>query len=156
MGIHKEVRKLFGSSVLNYIISARTAQGYDEFRNSTPQERSDIIARWKQHKTEFQNPKQNIMDVGGPEGQETGHLSPKGFMQTRHLTFDERKRLHEERKAKREAERNKVQSKDGHRNCPFCRRDKPHTHTPRALQNSNKRSMTVWPRPRAVIQKKTL
>jgi DNA-directed RNA polymerase subunit L len=63
-------------------------------------------------------------------------LSPKGFIQTRHLTFDERKKLHEERKAKREAERDKVQSKDGRQNCPFCRRDKPHTHAPRPIQET--------------------
>lgn len=135
MGIHKEVRKLFGSSVLNYIISARTAQGYEDYKASTPQERADIITRWKQHKAELQNPKQNLLETG-PDGQATGHLSPKGFMQTRHLTFDERKKLHEERKAKRESEREKVQSKDGHRNCPFCRRSHPHTHTPRATQET--------------------
>jgi len=37
---------------------------------------------------------------------------------------------------RREAERNKVQSKDGRRSCPFCRRDKPHTHAPRPLQDT--------------------
>lgn len=136
MGIHKEVRKMFGSSVLNYVIAARTAQGYDDFKSSTPEERQDIISRWNQEKTELQNQRQNILDMGGPEGQETGRLSPKGFFQTRHLSFDERKRLHEERKTKREAERNKVQSKDGRQSCPFCRRDKPHTHTPRAVQET--------------------
>jgi hypothetical protein len=136
MGIHKEVRKLFGSSVLNYMISARTAQGYDDFQNSTAAECQDIITRWKQNKSELQSPRQIILEGGGPDGQESGHLSPKGFMQTRHLTFDERKRLHDERKAKREAERTKVQSKDGHRSCPFCRRDKPHTHAPRSVQEA--------------------
>jgi hypothetical protein len=135
MGIHKEVRKMFGSSVLNYIISARTAQGYEDSQMSTLEERQDIIMRWKRNKTEFQNPRQNTLDEG-PDGQETGHLSPKGFLQTRHLSFDERKKLHEERKAKREAERTKVQSKDGRRSCPFCRRDKPHMHTPRGVQQT--------------------
>jgi len=133
LGIHKEVRKLFGSSVLNYIISARTAKGYEDFRASTPQERQDIIARWKSHKTELQSPKQSLLN-DGPDLTATGHLSPKGFMQTRHLSFDERKKLHAERKAKRDAERDKVQSKDGNRNCPFCRRSEAHTHTPRPVQ----------------------
>jgi len=135
LGIHKEIRKLFGSSVLNYIISARTATGYEDFRASHPEERQDIIARWKLHKAEFQSPKQSVLS-DGPDLTPTGHLSPKGFMQTRHLTFDERKKLHSERKAKRDAERDKVQSKDGHRSCPFCRRNEAHTHTPRAVQQA--------------------
>ena len=135
LGIHKEIRKLFGSSVLNYIISARTAGGYEDFRTSTLEERHDIIARWNLHKTEFQSPKQNLL-IDGPDLTATGHLSPKGFMQTRHLSFDERKKLHEERKAKRDAERDKVQSKDGKRSCPFCRRNEAHTHTPRTVQQT--------------------
>lgn len=134
LGIHKEIRKLFGSSVLNYIISARTAGGYEDFRASTPEERQDIVARWNMNRTEFQSPKQNLLN-DGPDLTASGHLSPKGFMQTRLLTFDERKKLHAERKAKREAEREKTQSKDGHRSCPFCRRDEPHTHKPRAVQD---------------------
>lgn len=136
MGVHKEIRKLFGSSVLNYIISARTASGYEDFRASTPEEREQIIARWKTHKAELQSPRQNLADAGGPDTTPSGHLTPKGFMQTRHLTFDERKKLHEERKMKRDEVRAKVQSADGHRSCPFCRRDKPHSHTPRAVQEA--------------------
>jgi hypothetical protein len=135
MGLHKEARKMFSSSVLNYTISARTAQGYNDLQTSTHEERRDIVARWKLHKSELQSPKLNMMDQGGPDGQESGHLTPKGFFQTRSLTFDERKKLSEERKVKRLEERKKVQSKDGHRSCPFCRRDKPHTHTPRAVQS---------------------
>src|ERR1700722_8084030 len=52
MGIHKEALKLFGSSVLNYIISARTAQGYEHWKSSTQEERLDIISRWHQYKSE--------------------------------------------------------------------------------------------------------
>ena len=136
MGIHKEVRKLFGSSVANYIISARTAQGFEDSQSATPEERQDIVTRWREHKAEYQNARQNIMDQGGPDGQERGRLTPTGFLQTRHLSFDERKKLHEDRKAKREAERLKVQSEGGHRSCPFCRRSNPHTHDPQAVQDS--------------------
>jgi len=57
-------------------------------------------------------------------------------LQTRHLSFDERKKLHDERKAKRDADRDKIHSEGGHRNCPFCRRSNPHTHQPRALQET--------------------
>lgn len=127
---------MFGSSVLNYMISARTAQGFEEYKDSTLAERQDIINRWREHKAEYQSSKQNLMETRRPEGQDSGRLSPRGFLQTRHLSFEERKKLHDERKAKREEERHKVHSKDGHRSCPFCSRCNPHTHTPRAVQTS--------------------
>lgn len=130
MGIHKEVRKIFGSTVLNYIISARTAQGFEEYKTSTLQDRQEIINRWREHKDEYQSSKQKLHETGRPEGQDSGHLSTRGFLQAIHLSFEEQKKLHEERRATREAERQKAQSKDGRRNCPFCRRSNPHTHPP--------------------------
>jgi hypothetical protein len=126
MGIHKEVRKLFGSSVLNYIISARTAQGYDHWKTSTQEERLDIINRWNEHKSELQSERQRVLEEG-PDGQETGHLSPKGFLQTRHLSFEERKKLHEDRQVKREQMKNKTYGEKTTK-CPFCRRAAPHKH----------------------------
>jgi len=126
MGIHKEVRKLFGSSILNYIISARTAQGYDHWKASTREEQLDIINRWNEHKSELQSERQRVL-LEGPEGQETGHLSPRGFLQTRHLSFDERKKLHEDRRIKREQTRSKTYSEHTTK-CPFCRRAAPHRH----------------------------
>lgn len=103
MGIHKEVRKRFGSSVLNYMITARTAQGYEDAQASTPAERADIITQWREHKDEYQSTRMKILEAG-PDGQESGHLTPKGFMQTIHMTLDERKKLHEDRKARRKKE----------------------------------------------------
>jgi hypothetical protein len=135
MGVHKEVRKMFGSSVLNYIIAARTAQGFEDAQSSTLEERQDILLRWKEHKTEYQSIKMKLQEEGGPEGQETGHLTPKGFLQTRHLSFDERKKLHEERKARREEEHQKAIAA-GHHNCPFCRRSTTHSHKPRDVQTT--------------------
>lgn len=129
---------MFGSSVANYIIAARTTQGYEESKNATKEERIDIINRWRLHKDEYQSSKMKIHESGGPEGQESGRLTPKGFMQTRHLDFDERKKLHEERKSRREAERRRLEAEQsthgGHRYCPFCRRPEAHTHEPRASQ----------------------
>lgn len=104
MGVHKEVRKLFGSSVLNYIIAARSAKGFEDAKTVTAEERQDIIRRWTIHKAEYQSSKQKMMDKGGPEGQEKGCLTPKGFLQTRHLSFEERKKLQKERQAKRRDE----------------------------------------------------
>jgi hypothetical protein len=34
-GVHKEVQKLFGSNVQNYIIASRAAQGYEEWLQSS-------------------------------------------------------------------------------------------------------------------------
>jgi hypothetical protein len=134
MGINKEIKKIFGSSAINYIIAARTAQGYEDAQKCNPEERADIIRRWHEHKSEYQNVQQKLHEEG-PDGQSSGHLSPKGFLQTRHLTFDERKKLHEERKTKREAEP-KNNPSTGHHRCIFCRRASPHSHEHRPLQHS--------------------
>lgn len=135
MGINKEIKKMFGSSVVNFVISARTAQGFEDAKNATAEERRDVILRWNQHKDEYQSERQKVFEHGGPEGQGAGHLTPKGFMQTRHLTFDERKKLHADRKATREAEARKVHGEHTHSRCPFCRRQSAHTHAPRQDQH---------------------
>ncbi|CZT47110.1 related to sterol glucosyltransferase [Rhynchosporium secalis] len=135
MGIHREVRKMFGSSVLNYIISARTAQGFEDEQSATPEERSEILNRWLDHKDEYQSEKMKVQEHG-VDGQETGRLTPKGFMQTRHLTFDERKRLQQERKLTREEERKKTEGELGKRNCTFCRRDNSHGQKARSVQTT--------------------
>ena len=46
-GIYKELQKSSGSNVQNYIIAARTAQGYEDWRSSTQEERLDIVRRWQ-------------------------------------------------------------------------------------------------------------
>ncbi|KAH8593081.1 putative glucosyl/glucuronosyl transferase [Bisporella sp. PMI_857] len=46
-GVHKEVQKLFGSSVQNYIVTSRVAQGYEEWLQSSDAEKQDVIAQWK-------------------------------------------------------------------------------------------------------------
>ena len=46
-GVHKEVQKLFGGSVQNYIITSRVAQGYEEWLQSSDAEKQDVIGRWK-------------------------------------------------------------------------------------------------------------
>jgi len=45
-GIYKELQAFSGSSIQNYIIAARTSQGYADWHASHPQERADIIERW--------------------------------------------------------------------------------------------------------------
>lgn len=45
-GVYKEMQKAMGSSVQNYIIAARTAQGYEEWNGASAEERSDVVQRW--------------------------------------------------------------------------------------------------------------
>ena len=61
-GVYKEMQKQMGSSVQNYIIAARTAQGYEEWSGASAEERSDIVRRW--HLLEQQlRKKRNADDV---------------------------------------------------------------------------------------------
>jgi hypothetical protein len=60
MGIYKEIQKLYGSSVQNYILTARTAQGLEDWKKSSPQERADIIARWHAIHKEVQKHKRHF------------------------------------------------------------------------------------------------
>jgi hypothetical protein len=46
MGVHKEIKKMFGTSVQNRIISSRTIQGRSEAQECTEAERQEIISRW--------------------------------------------------------------------------------------------------------------
>ncbi|KAH7082383.1 putative glucosyl/glucuronosyl transferase [Paraphoma chrysanthemicola] len=46
-GVHKEVQKQFGNNPHTYIITSRTAQGYEEWLQSSEEEKKDVIVRWK-------------------------------------------------------------------------------------------------------------
>lgn len=54
-GAWAEIKKHMGASVENYIIASRIAQGYDEIKTSTLEEREDVVRRWKL----LQQPKKN-------------------------------------------------------------------------------------------------
>jgi hypothetical protein len=45
-GVHKEVQKLFGSNLQTYIVTSRTAQGYQEWLQSSDAEKEDVTDRW--------------------------------------------------------------------------------------------------------------
>lgn len=77
MGIHKEVRRMHGSSVQNYIISARTAQGHEQWTHSTDEERLHIINNWKV----LQSSPQNWQKTNNQSGIERRSL---------HVTSDEK------------------------------------------------------------------
>ena len=45
-GIYKEVQKVLGSSVDNYILSARIAQGLEELVLTSKDEKEMVVDRW--------------------------------------------------------------------------------------------------------------
>ena len=118
-GIYTELQKHFGSSVQNYIIAARTAQGYEEWKASTVEQRSTIIATWKSTQFELRRKGKKYGKEREDEIQShiLSHTSTadneliSGFKNTRHLSWDERKALAEQRdKQKRAAKENKANS----------------------------------------------
>ncbi|KAK3111002.1 hypothetical protein LTR53_014143, partial [Teratosphaeriaceae sp. CCFEE 6253] len=65
-GVYKEMQKRFGSSVQNYIIAARTAQGYDERQASTAEERAEIVGRWQELQRDLKkkrNPDEIVKEI---------------------------------------------------------------------------------------------
>lgn len=131
-GVYAEIRKWFGSSVQNYIIAARTAQGYDEWKESSPEQRSVIVKAWKSRQDELhrRDRRQSEEAEGRSEGKQQ-RSSPSGnwlssFKQTRHLPFDERKKLAEEKqkgrekKRKHKADNQKVGAGKAKNRCKFC------------------------------------
>ncbi|KAK3699130.1 hypothetical protein LTR37_016604 [Vermiconidia calcicola] len=65
-GVYKEMLKNFGSSVQNYIIAARTAQGYDEWQASSEAERRDVVVRWQAMQKDLKkkrNPDELVRDI---------------------------------------------------------------------------------------------
>ncbi|TKA33339.1 hypothetical protein B0A50_00892 [Salinomyces thailandicus] len=65
-GVYKEIQKQFGSSVQNYIIAGRTAQGFDEWQSSLPEERADVVRRWQMLQKDLKkkrNPDEIVRDI---------------------------------------------------------------------------------------------
>ena len=65
-GLHKEVQKLFGGNVQNYIIASRAAQGYEEWLQSSDAEKQDVIVRWnliQKYLKKSRDPDEMLRDV---------------------------------------------------------------------------------------------
>lgn len=84
-GIYKELQKHFGSSVQNYIIAGRTAQGFEDLKHSTHAERMDVVLKWRTIQLELGKEKHQVKNCPVPP--------PCRFLKTRHMSFDERKHL---------------------------------------------------------------
>lgn len=80
-GIYKELQKYHGSSVQNYIVAARTAQGYDEWTRSKEEERLDAVRRWHDIQLELVKEKHRVKHYRTPP--------PCRFLKNRHLSNDE-------------------------------------------------------------------
>jgi UDP:flavonoid glycosyltransferase YjiC (YdhE family) len=113
-GVYAELSKHFGSSVLNYIIAARTAQGYEEWKNSSPEQRADIVSAWKSSKVETrkggkkygEERKHEIEEHIVTRTQSNSAQLMSGFKNTRRLTWDERKALAERKQQLKKEEQN--------------------------------------------------
>ena len=80
-GIYKEIQKYHGSSVQNYIVAARTAQGYDEWTKSTEEQRLEAVRRWQDIQLELLKEKHQVKHHKTPP--------PCRFLKTRHMSYDE-------------------------------------------------------------------
>ncbi|OAG44210.1 hypothetical protein AYO21_01667 [Fonsecaea monophora] len=146
-GIYSEISKHFGSSVQNYIIAARTAQGFEDWKNSSPEERQRIVTAWKDGRLETRKHGQlygndrkvaiesHIITRTNTDSVELVH----GFRNTRHLSWDERKALAERRDQlrkeekelqRREREIQREERKNGKikSRCKFCPFDHDTSH----------------------------
>ena len=96
-GIYKELQNHLGSSVQNYIVAARTAQGYEDWHNSTQEERLDVVSRWQAIQVEVEKEKHHVRH---------------GSFQGRHCylkaTIEERKRHSADKKQAKQSKRGKA------------------------------------------------
>lgn len=94
-GIYKELQKHLGSSVQNYIVAARTAQGYEEWMSSGREERLDVISRW--HATQLE------LSKGMHQVRHASFRTPQEMLRSRHTSYEERERASEDKKKQKDA-----------------------------------------------------
>ncbi|KAI2620457.1 glycosyltransferase family 1 protein [Hypoxylon sp. NC1633] len=113
-GVHAEIRTLFAQSAQKYIVASRIAQGQNDFANASPEEREDIEVRWLSQKEQMkgfytwkqkEKGKAREASPAPPEHGSVitesivGNEPPKsGWRHTMHLSFEERKKLQEQKK----------------------------------------------------------
>jgi UDP:flavonoid glycosyltransferase YjiC (YdhE family) len=112
-GLYAEIRNQFTRSSLNYIIISRMLEGKEQLRSASAEEQKDIVMRFRARsgelkgfysfKSEQQKSAQKLGVSGDPYRDEeeeaiTGGQPPKtGWANTRNLSFEERKRLHQQK-----------------------------------------------------------
>ncbi|KAK4694854.1 hypothetical protein P7C71_g2788, partial [Lecanoromycetidae sp. Uapishka_2] len=94
-GIYKELQKHLGSSVQNYIVAARTAQGYEDWHNSSQAERLDVVSRWQAIQVDIEKEKHHVRH-GSFQG---NHC----YLLTTIHSLEERKKKMKDKKADKKA-----------------------------------------------------
>ena len=134
-GIYAEVQKHFGTSVQNYIIAARTAQGYEEWKTSTPRQRQMIVENWKsaqleQHKHGRKFGKEREEELAARKTHSRAdsildHDHDAGRAATRHMSWDERKQYQDEKeRAKKDEKAKKKAAKEAEKAGKKVKKDK--------------------------------
>lgn len=77
-----------GSSVQNYIIASRTAQGFEEWKSSSEEERLDVVRRW--HAVQLKLKSDKSKDFGA---------SPRDYIR-RHMSSEDRNKHVKDKKQK--------------------------------------------------------
>ncbi|CAG2005731.1 unnamed protein product [Fusarium graminearum] len=108
-GVDAEITRYFSKSVLNYIVSSRAVQGQHEMQEATPGERNDVVQRWNNFASDLDKfyrwKKKEKVAGKRPEGSqqdnpETVFERPQtGWLHTRNLSFEKRKKLHAHKEA---------------------------------------------------------
>ncbi|PTD12338.1 Sterol 3-beta-glucosyltransferase UGT80B1 [Fusarium culmorum] len=108
-GVDAEITRYFSKSVLNYIVSSRAVQGQHEMQEATPGERNDVVQRWNNFASDLDKfyrwKKKEKVAGKRPEGSQQD--SPEavlerpqtGWLHTRNLSFEKRKKLHADKEA---------------------------------------------------------
>lgn len=113
-GIYKELQKHLGSSVQNYIVAARTAQGYDEWHTASQEERLGVVGRWQSIQVEIEKEKQ-LARHGNFHGR---HCYLKATIEARKNTLAEKRKKN--RNAKGNADEDTIA--ELHASHPFLNR----------------------------------
>lgn len=122
-GIYKELQKHLGSSVQNYIVAARTAQGYDEWHTSSQEERLDVVSRWQSIQVDIEKEKQLAR-----HGSFHGHHC---YLKT---TIEERKKSSADKKREKKNAKGKATTVDA---LADIRASHPYVGQPQKSQESN-------------------
>lgn len=114
MGIYKELQKHFGSSVQNYIIAARTAQGYEDLKKSNLEERLEIVARW--HEVQLDLSKEKEL------ARHNSFQGPHCLVKSKQPSFDQKKQKYDDKKRKKKLEKAKPSTHERSDSPRFCDR----------------------------------
>ncbi len=106
MGIYKELQKHLGSSVQNYIIAGRTAQGYEDWKRSIHEERLAVVSRWHEVQIELDNEKELT--------RHSNFQGPHCLLKSQQASFEQKKKARHDKKRQKKEERAKANSQVRH------------------------------------------